>query len=168
MFGCAGAKTTIKPAMKQGNQGKVIDGVFLAIPEDFWLMGEWIANGGEAALEELGEAFVLGLFGVGPEEVEGEDGILDAEDFVHEGGTIAFDGGEITYALGEAFGDFEDGMEVVVLEEFRPAVFGDFVMDGTAAEFVLDGSEAGFGLVERGDRRASAELAVLSVFETGQ
>lgn len=28
-------------------------------------MGEWVADGGEAAFEELGEAFVFGLFGVG-------------------------------------------------------------------------------------------------------
>lgn len=28
-------------------------------------MGEWIADCGEAAFEELGETFVLGLFGVG-------------------------------------------------------------------------------------------------------
>lgn len=28
-------------------------------------MGEWIADGAEAAFEDLGEAFVFGLFGVG-------------------------------------------------------------------------------------------------------
>lgn len=131
-------------------------------------MGEWITDSSEATFEELGETLVLGLFGVGSEKVEGEDGILDGEDFVHEGGTIAFNAGEVADALGEPFGGFEDGVEVVVLEEFGSAVFGDFVVDGAAAEFVLDGSETGFGLVECGGHRGSAELAVLAEFESGQ
>ena len=130
-------------------------------------MRKWISDGGEAAFEELGETLVLGLFGVGFEKVEGEDGIVDREDFVHQGGSVAFDAGEIADSLGEAFGGFEDGVEVVVLEEFCPAVFGDFGMDRSTAEFVLDGFEAGFGLVECGGYRASAELAVLPIFEAG-
>lgn len=76
-------------------------------------MGEWIADCGEAAFEELGEAFVLGLFGIGFEEVEGEDGIVDGENFVHESGTVAFDAREIADALGEAFGGFEEGLDEV-------------------------------------------------------
>lgn len=158
----------IQPAVKKGDQGKVIGGVFFAVPEDFGFVGEWVADGGEAAFEELGKAFVLALFGVGFEEVEGENGILDGEDFVHEGGTVAFDAGEIADALGKAFGGFEDGVEVVVLEEFDPAVFGDFVVDGAPAEFLLDGSETGFGLVERGSYLGPAELAILAKFEAGQ
>lgn len=59
-------------------------------------------------------------------------------------------------------------MEVVVLEEFGAAVFGDFEVDGTAAEFVLDGFEAGFGLVERGGHCGPAELSVLAEFKAGE
>lgn len=86
--------TNVQLAVKEGNEREVIGGVFFAVPEDFGFVGEWIADGGEAAFEELGEAFVLGSFGVGFEEVEGKDGILNGEDFVHQRGTVAFDAGE--------------------------------------------------------------------------
>ena len=131
-------------------------------------MGEWIANSGEAAFEELGEAFVFGFFGVGFEEVESKDGILDGEDLVHQGGTVAFEAGEVADALGEAFGGFEDGVEVVVLEEFGATVFGDFGMDGSPAEFELDGFEPSFCLVERGGHLHHSEFPVLAEIEDPQ
>ena len=84
-------------------------------------------------------------------------------------GECISDGGEATFEkLGKALGGFEDGVEVVVLEQFGAAVFGDFGMDGAATEFVLDGFEAGFCLVERGGHCAPAELTVLAIFETGK
>ena len=58
-------------------------------------------------------------------------------------------------------------MEVVILEQFGPAVFGNFGVNGSAAKFVLNGFETGFRFVESLGYRASAEFAVLAISETG-
>ena len=60
--------------MKQGNEGEIVGVFFFALPENLWLVREWIADGGEAAFEKLGKAFVLGLLGVGFEKVEARMG----------------------------------------------------------------------------------------------
>ena len=54
-------------------------------------MGEWVADSGEAAFEELGEPFVLGLCGVIPEEIKGENRTFNRRNQVNECRPIAFD-----------------------------------------------------------------------------
>jgi len=129
-------------------------------------VGEWVSDGGEAAFEQLGEALVLGPFGVGFEKIQCENGRIDGKDFVYQCGTIAFDVGEFSNALGEPFGGLKNRMEVVVLEEFGSAIFGDFRMNGSTPEHVLYGSKSCLRLVKRGGRRNSAKLTIFYVFQS--
>lgn len=64
----------------QIHEREVVGSIVFSFPQNFGFVGEWVSNGGEAAFEELGEAFVFRLLGIGFEEIEGEDGILD-DDF---------------------------------------------------------------------------------------
>ena len=59
-------------------------------------------------------------------------------------------------------------MEVVVLKEFGMAVFGDFRMNGTAAEFEMDGFQTGFRFVECRGHLGHAGIAVFAKFEAGE
>ena len=76
-------------AVEEGDQGQVVGGVGLTLPENLGVMGEGVANGGEATLEQHGEAGVFGPLGIGLEGVESEPRILQGEGFLHKSSSVA-------------------------------------------------------------------------------
>jgi len=118
-----------------------------------------VAEGAEHPLEEVGKALLFRLLGLGSECVQGEQRCLHREGPVHQGRAVAINPGPVANLLGHALGGFEDAVEVVLLEEFRPAepqhVRVDRAVDEFAPQFV---GPAG-GLGKRGRRRHGSRLS---------
>jgi hypothetical protein len=68
--------------------------------------------------------------------------------------------------LSEAFGRFENGMEIVILKKFGSTVLQNFGMNAPSFELRLNRLRSRFGFVKRPCSLALSELAVLSVLQT--
>ena len=131
-------------------------------------MSQGIADGAEAPLQQHREAFVFRLLCFRLQRIDCQHWIVDGKDSIHQRGTVTLNTGQFSHSLCKALGSLKDGVEVVFLQQFNPAILQHFHVDLAALELRMQRVQSTFGLIQRFCNGAVPTLAIRPQFQTGE
>ena len=155
--------------MNEGRKSQDVQSVaFFHRPLDLRIVREWVSNCPKKADEKVNEAALFPSIGIVLQAIDGEHRwtpiFRNAEGSLSKLCTVGLQAGEAAYLCGDALDGFQDRMEVVLLQKFRPAVVQDVSVDASAHQSRMQATGSREGVVKvRSPRRPSNPPVVSNV-----